>query len=267
MFVPLARLALLCGLWAGSAHADVGAGLTPAAQFVAPGADFDVNLDITSAGAAFNGFAVVLSYDRAVLSLVPLVPSALQEGCLMTGGCSAACGTTFDQFASAGDSVTVSDVLFCNQVVVNGPGHLYKVRFHAVGGPQITHVTIRRATFYNGGLFVAPVHTTDMTVVVTTALAVGDAPGSARALRVEPNPSRGAVRLVFEDVSGGLAQVDILDLQGRMVRRLGPLWLGAHARVEWDGTADDGRHVAGGSYLARIRRGGRVEASPFVLLR
>jgi hypothetical protein len=196
-----------------------------------------------------------------------VLPSGIQEGCLMTGGCSAACGNTFDQFLAAGDSVTVSDALFCNQVSLTGPGHLYRVRFHAANTAQQTQITIRSATFYNAGLFVNPVHASGMTVDINPAVGVGDRPVAVRALRVEPNPAFGRVRLEFEDASGGLAQADILDLQGRLVRHLGPVWLGARARLEWDGTDAGGGRAPGGTYLARIRRGEHVQSSRFVLLR
>src|SRR5215468_1946123 len=58
------------------ARAAVSAGLTPASQTVTPGTDFDLFFDVTAAGASFNGFDVVVSYDPAALTFVPLSPSS-----------------------------------------------------------------------------------------------------------------------------------------------------------------------------------------------
>ncbi|MCE9626999.1 MAG: hypothetical protein K8R56_03675, partial [Candidatus Eisenbacteria bacterium] len=92
-------------------------------------------------------------------------------------------------------------------------------------------------------------------------------PGAVHALRIEPNPSFGRMQLVVEDGSTGLTEADILDLQGRVVRHLGPVWVGPRGRIEWDGTDAGGSRVSGGVYLARLKRGGKVETSRFTVLR
>src|SRR5512145_2614324 len=121
-------LLALCAV--SPAHAAVRVALTPALQTVAPGSDFDVFVDVTEAGSAFNGFDLVVGYDPAALTFLPLSPTTLQQGCLMTGACSGACGNTFHVFGAAGDSLAVSDVLLCNQFSLTGPGRIYKLRFH-----------------------------------------------------------------------------------------------------------------------------------------
>src|SRR5690348_5452780 len=99
------RLAIVCALalclLAAPAAAGVKVGLVPAIQNVSPGADFDVFLDVTQAGSNFNGYDVVVSYDPAALTFLPLAPTSSQQGCLMTGSCSAACGNTFHLFSAA----------------------------------------------------------------------------------------------------------------------------------------------------------------------
>ncbi len=263
--------ALLCaGLLTASArgaHAAIAVAVRPDPPVVQIGTEFDVDLDITRTGSAFNGFSVVLSYDPAVLTLLPTSPLSLQEGCLMTGSCSAACGNTFHEFVAAGDSIVVNDYLFCNQVSLSAPGHLYRLRFRGPATVQTTSISLRRATFYNAGVLVNPVNKTNGTIQFVVSLGVGDGIAAPRTLRVEPNPAFGRLQLVLEDGKSGLAQVDIMDLQGRVVRRLGPLWLGPRARVEWNGTDSAGSPAAGGLYLARIQRGSTVQTSHFVLLR
>ena len=250
------------------ALAAINVGLTPASQTVTPGTDFDLFIDITQAGSQFNGFDAVVTFDPAALTFVPLAPTSLQQGCLMTGGCSAACGNTFHLFSAAGDSLSMSDVLLCNQIFLTGPGHLYKLRFHASSTAQITHVRVRSTNFYNAGLFVTPVSTSDATIGIGVTLGVGP-PGPAvpGRVRVEPNPSFGRVAFVSEGGAGsGLDAVDILDLQGRVVRSLMPGGAAATARVTWDGRDARGVPVPAGVYQARIHRNGRTELTRVVLL-
>jgi hypothetical protein len=270
LLTRLSRLglcALALAAAAGSARAAVSVALTPATQTVTPGTDFDVFVDVTSAGSAFNGFDVVVSFDPAALTLLPTAPTTLQQGCLMTGGCSGACGNTFHIFNAAGDSAAVSDVLLCNSFFLTGPGHIYHLRFHATTTVQVTQLDLRRARFYNAGLFVTPVSTASCQVGIGVNLAVGGpGAGLARPLRVEPNPSFGRVHLVSEDDVAGLVEADILDLQGRLVQHLGPAWLAPHARLGWDGLDARGARAPAGLYLVQIRRGAQVQHARVILL-
>jgi hypothetical protein len=261
--LALAAVAFVAG--ATPAFAAVSVGLMPASQTVTPDTDFDLYIDITAAGSAFNGFDAVVSFDPSALTFVPLAPTSLQQGCLMTGGCSAACGSTFHLFSAAGDSLSVSDVLLCDQIFLTGPGHLYKLRFHASSTPQVTDVLIRRTNFYNAGVYVTPVATSDAMIGIGVTLGVGPSgPGAPGRVRVEPNPSFGRVAFVSEGGAGGLDTVDILDLQGRVVRTLTPSVTAA--RVVWDGRDARGAPVRAGVYQARIRRDGRTELTRVVLL-
>lgn len=258
-------LALSCA--AGSARADVNVALTPATQTVTPGTDFDLFVDVTSAGSAFNGFDLVVSFDPAAISPVPLVPTSSQQGCLMTGGCSAACGNTFHVFNTAGDSSAVSDVLLCNQMSLTGPGRIYHLRFHAANTLQVTQVNIRRTLFYNAGLFVNPVHVTSCQVGIGVQVGVGaPGPGFAHPLRVEPNPAFGRVNFISDDDVTGLVEADIVDLQGRLMQHVGPSWLGPHARFGWDGRDARGARAPAGLYLVKLRRGGQLQNARVILL-
>jgi hypothetical protein len=261
----LAVIALAPG--ARSARAAISVGLTPGTFTVTPGTDFDLFIDITTAGSQFNGFDAVVSYDPAALTFLPLAPTSAQQGCLMTGGCSAACGSTFHVFAAAGDSLSVSDVLLCNEVFLTGPGHLYKLRFHASSTAQITHVNFRSVNFYNAGLFVTPVNSSDATIGIGMNVGVGpQGPGAPR-VRVEPNPSFGRVQFVSEAGAGALERVEILDLQGRLVRALVPSGSAAGARLTWDGRDAHGARVPAGVYQARVHRdNGRTELTRVVQL-
>ncbi len=60
--------------------------------------------------------------------------------------------------------------------------------------------------------------------------------------------------------------IQIVDLQGRVVRELVPGAPGAGARLAWDGRDERGVRVAAGVYLARIHQGGSIQHTRVVLL-
>lgn len=259
--------ALLLALAPLGAHAAITTALTSASSSVASGADFDVFFDVTAAGSSFNGFDLVVAYDPAVLTLLPTSPATLQQGCLMTGGCSTACGNTFHRFTVAGDSVSVSNSLLCNQVLLTGPGHLYKLRFHAANVTAVTTLRVRRARFYNAGLIVSPVTTADLSIGIGVVTGVGDGVGVVRRpLRLEPNPARSRVQFQSQDDTGGLVQVDVLDLQGRVRQQIAPTWLGPRGRFTWETRGRDGAPLPAGMYLVRIRRGSELTTQRITLL-
>lgn len=264
---PLAALPCVLLLLAASARADVNLVLTPSQGTVAANTEFDVFVDLSGASASFNGFSLVLGYDPTRLQLMPMAPTSQQEGCLMTGLCSASCGSTFHSFSAAGDSVVINDYLFCNQTAVSGPGRLYRLHFKStlLGGP--TSVVARRATFYNAGVQVNPVHASNALITLSSNVGVGDRAAGALALHAQPNPAYGRLRLVLEGGDTGSAEADILDLMGRRVRHLGPVTLGAVSSLEWDGLDEHGAPARGGLYLARVSRGSRVHTTRFVLVR
>jgi len=265
------RLAVLCALLlacaALPARAAVTVALIAASADVPAGGDVDVFVDIPDSASSFNAFSLVVSYDPSALTLVPMVPTAKQQGCLLTGACSDACGETFPQFAAAGDSINVSDVILCNGISLTGPGRLYRLHFHAANRSVITHVRIRRARFFDAGLIV-PVVTADLGLAIGATTGVGDGgAATARGLRVEPNPASGArVQFVSGDDGEGWVRAEVLDLQGRAVRRLGPFWLGARGHFAWDRADEHGVPVAAGVYLVRMHRNGQTREARFVLL-
>jgi hypothetical protein len=242
------------------AWADVHFAVMPPTQTVAPDSGVNVDLSVVLAGSEFNGFDVTVSYDPAALTLVPTVPSSAQQGCLMTGACSAACGNTFHRFATAGDSATISDVLLCNMITLTGPGQAYKLHFTASHTPQVTFVRIRRTTFYNAGIFVTPVVTADAQITIgsTSDVDPGLATGRGPTIGAEPNPARGAVTFALGAQSAGAQRLEIHDLAGRLVRVVDDGWRGAESRhVQWDGRDSSGAPVPSGIYLATFAAGDR----------
>ena len=72
-------------------------------------------------------------------------------------------------------------------------------------------------------------------------------------LNLYPNPASAEVTVETELPQGGRLVVDILDLQGRVVRGLhaGERPAGPY-RLQWDSTDDRGTRVAPGTYLVRL---------------
>ncbi len=73
------------------------------------------------------------------------------------------------------------------------------------------------------------------------------------ALSASPNPSRGGTRLTFTLPAAASVSLDVLDVQGRVVRALerGERAAGTHV-VAWDGRRADGGAAAAGVYFARL---------------
>jgi len=105
-----------------------------------------------------------------------------------------------------------------------------------------------------------------VSLTVTAASGADAVPGVFALRGAAPNPFNPTTRLAFSLPAAGHAVVDVLDLQGRLVRTLlsGPRAAGEQT-VEWDGRDANGRPVASGSYLARLRAGGRTATHKLIL--
>lgn len=253
------------------AHAGVTVSLGTPPISVSPGAEFDLDLLITAAGSAFNGFDATITYDPTVLTFMPASPISSQQGCLMTGGCSGACGSTYHTFSGGStDSLNIVDVLLCDQVSITGPGQLYRLHFKASSIPQSTFVRFRHAGFYNAGLVVSPVVTSDADIGIGVLAGVDDRPrpGAALTLHSSPEPAHGPVTLSISAAGSGAQTVEIHDVTGRLVRRLTGGWQPAGTRLlTWDGRDDGGAPLPSGVYLATARAAGLVARAHVTLLR
>lgn len=83
-----------------------------------------------------------------------------------------------------------------------------------------------------------------------------------------PNPANPRATVTLNMPRDADVVVDVLDLQGRRVRRLigGPLPAGRH-HLTWDGTDAAGRAVPSGTYLVWLRSGDREEGRFLSLVR
>lgn len=88
------------------------------------------------------------------------------------------------------------------------------------------------------------------------------------ALRVEPNPSHGAIQFSCLGGRGDVVVWDVFDVRGRRVRSGREPVAGQRAPiVRWDRHDNRGMPVAPGVYLVRAQRGDSVARSRVVILR
>jgi hypothetical protein len=256
--------ALAAGLLiaAGPAGAQgVTVALTPTTSQVEPGSVFALDMTITEAGSPFNAFYAIVGWDPAALT-----PVSQQEGTLMTS----ACGNRFYKFSQGADTDTIGDGLLCSGVSVTGPGQIFHFEFRASDTPQVTYVRfLPGLQFYKGGLFVNPAISTDATIGIGVPVDVGSRGVSGKlGLRVAPNPAQGRAVFTIECDRPGLQRLHIIDLRGRVVRRLDDSVSTAGRRtVAWDGRDMAGKQVPAGVYLVTLEVAGRSVSTRVSLLR
>ena len=94
-------------------------------------------------------------------------------------------------------------------------------------------------------------------------------PATAQLAAPYPSPSRGSVSLRYELPRAATVDLDIFDVQGRLVKPVlrGVLGSPGVHHGTWDGTGVDGRPVAPGVYLAHMRAGGTAAVRRIVIVR
>ncbi|MEZ5064064.1 MAG: T9SS type A sorting domain-containing protein [bacterium] len=96
----------------------------------------------------------------------------------------------------------------------------------------------------------------------------GEQSVGCRISRVVPNPAGATSQIVFDLGRAQFVRVDLYDVRGRHVRRLGDSWRDAGTwSVSWDGSTDDGSLGGAGVYFVRVAAGGAVATEKLVRLR
>jgi hypothetical protein len=103
------------------------------------------------------------------------------------------------------------------------------------------------------------------------SMAVGDPtgfPASMGRIVASPNPFNPGATIRFTAPAKGTMELLVFDLSGRVVRTLvdGETAPGPQ-QVMWDGRGEDGRTVASGTYLVRLRTGKGTETGKLILLK
>ena len=104
--------------------------------------------------------------------------------------------------------------------------------------------------------------------VLLGRLLVPATPLATRLVGAHPNPFNPSTTVEFTLGAPGRVALDLLDVEGRRVRRLvdGLLPAGRHAAL-WDGRDEAGRLQASGVYLAQLRHAGGAETCRLLLLK
>jgi hypothetical protein len=240
--------------------------IVPASGIVSPGSEFDVSIDVTQAGSAFNAFDLFVGFDPAALT--PVIPTSIsdQEGAYFKSGCD----SRYHHFLPGTDRDTITDVLLCAGASLTGPGQIYKLRFRASTTQQFTTIRfLPGLQFYNAGLFVNPTISTNATIGI--GVGVGIEPVAPRPSRLRitasPNPARRAVSFRIDTDRDGDQSLVVVDAQGRIVRQLQQgRFVPGTRRVAWDGTSDSGLVARPGAYVALLRAPDRTIRARFMLL-
>jgi hypothetical protein len=252
----LAILITVFAIVAPTARADVDLAVLPAIVSVQPGEVFDVELTVTQAGAAFNGYDAVVGFDPTVLTFIEL-SRAEQEGPLMTD----TCGNIFHVFEVSpfGDTLNISHVLLCAGTSVTGPGVVYSLRFQAGDQNATTSISLLPETaFYLAGLFVTPVFTWDSVVRIgQTSPVPGNLVAASVNLIAAPNPFNPATTISFEAAEAMHARITVYSSRGFLITELldDQVSTGRNS-VVWNGRDIHGQKVGSGIYMVRLELGG-----------
>jgi hypothetical protein len=100
------------------------------------------------------------------------------------------------------------------------------------------------------------------------ALATGMAQGEVLGSSIVPNPFSTSTHIRFEMMDADQANVQILDLQGRVVNTLFAGTMSAGVQdIVWNGTDAIGNYLANGVYLVRVQAGDATNVQKVVLNR
>lgn len=239
-----------------AARADVDLAVLPAVVTVQPGDVFDVELTITEDGSAFNGYDAVIGFDPAALTFIELT-QAEQEGPLMTD----ACQLNFHVFdvPPPGDTINLTHIMLCAGTTVSGPGVVYRLRFQAGQLNTITYLNLLPGTaFYNAGLYVNPVFTSDSEIRIGQVSSVpGDLMTAGVNLLAAPNPFNPMTTISFEAPETRHARITVYSSRGFLVAELLDEQVSSGRNsVVWNGRNKQGRMVGSGNYMVRLELGG-----------
>jgi hypothetical protein len=106
-----------------------------------------------------------------------------------------------------------------------------------------------------GGLWRTVVEQFDVGTVVAAPEVAAAARGR---IEVAPSPTRGPTLISFAVPAAGPAELEILTVHGRRIRRLEVDAAGARSQVSWDGRTETGRPVPAGVYFVRVTAGERM---------
>jgi FlgD Ig-like domain len=165
-------------------------------------------------------------------------------------------------------TIKLNGVLLGTGVGGYNPLTAYSITSGFVAG--LNHLDFQANNFAAGGVNPTGVRVQGLSGSGTMSTSpVPPSAAGARALLLpcRPNPFNPRTTIRFELPEAGTVQLAVFDLAGRLVTVLveADLDQGAHDAA-WDGRDASGRKVGSGSYLARLRFGGKVETVRMALV-
>ena len=99
-------------------------------------------------------------------------------------------------------------------------------------------------------------------------LVAGALPATLAFRSAAPNPTSGELSFVYDVPRAGAVEINVYDLAGRRIARpfAGTRGPGTWA-TKWDGIGGDGRPVAPGMYLVRLRMGDEAATTRIIVTR
>ena len=250
---------------AEDARSAVSIAIDPEFTVVAPGEEFTVDVVLAEVGDAINGYDALVGFDPSRLELILPIPRSAGEGPLFKD----ACPQRFLNVAVSADStvVTVSHVLLCAGVTVEGPGVTYTLRFRAREVVGQTHLNLVDGTAaYDAGDYVEPLVKRDARVWIGEPSSSPAAPPHAR-LRAVPNPFNPRTELLYEFSYSQRVTVEVFDAAGRRIDTIYEGWASSGPfRLTWDGRDGRGRLLASGVYFARMTTPDGIHAATRMVL-
>jgi hypothetical protein len=236
---------------------DFHAFLLPDTSLIAVGEIALVNFEVDATARQFNGYEVTIRWRSDIVEFLSFI-----EGPLMTG----ACGNTFVFPVQPNDStLTLTHVILCGGVALDGPGVLSTYRFRGLveGESPVTILSDPSCTFFDAGVCVNPSHPTfprqvilhDATILVGEVAGIDPEESTLRPFRLElnaPNPFRPHTSLRFELGAAAQVRIEVMDVAGRRVwLREAALGAGRHA-IDWKAIGADGAPLPSGTYFWRL---------------
>lgn len=161
-------------------------------------------------------------------------------------------------------------VFFSNGAFATGRLYSFEADLTPRWDVAVTNINIGGPTLAVDGTLIACGVGTDLRAFYTPS---ADVPALATRLGFDllpafPNPFTGDTELRLVTERPADLHMDVIDANGRIVRRLlDHSMLAGESRTRWDGMSDDGRRVAAGAYFVRLTDGRGTATRRVVLLR
>ncbi len=237
--------------------------IEPAALTVNTPDSFEMSIRVDAGTDTLTGFLVEFEFDSDVIDLIAATEGSLFSDC--------GCQTLFGWDILGPGAHACHDVTLGAASYVLCPGELVTLRFLGTG-PGTTALTLSAVDLRDmQRLPILPVFTEGAVVTfdpgtgvegeeTVTGISIG--PG-------RPNPFADGTTVSFAlpagQAGGGVAEV--LDISGRLVRRLVVPEGRTAGTLYWDGRSESGAVVASSVYVIRLSSGGRTAQTTVVKVR